>query len=79
MPYVDILAKGTPSYGTETKSAVYKVPDSFILTYFYGFPWTLVDSDEAMDGLPDRLYSRGTRLYIVYSTSACYAPAQDRS
>jgi len=36
---------------------------------FHIFVWTLVDSDEAKEGIPSCLVLHGTRLYVLYSTS----------
>jgi hypothetical protein len=51
------------------QEGVYEVPRSFKPSYFQTFVWTLVDSDEAMDGIPPHLIPRSTRLFVIYSTS----------
>jgi hypothetical protein len=50
---------------------VYKVPDEF--QAFQVFVWTLVDSDEAKDGVPEDLVTH-KRHFIIYCTS----PSQER-
>lgn len=48
---------------------VYQAPRCYDSTHFHKFVWTLVDSDEAIDGVPSRLVPHGTRLFVIYSTS----------
>jgi hypothetical protein len=50
------------------------MPPDFQDAHFKTFVWTLVDSDEARDGIPPLLIPHGTRLYVTYVTS----PASDR-
>ena len=51
------------------KTGVFKAPPDFPSSYFRTFVWTLVDSDESLDGAPPRLLTPGTRLYVIYVTS----------
>jgi hypothetical protein len=56
------------------EEGVYKMPPDFQDAQFKTIVWTLVDSDEAKDGVPQHLIPHGTRLYVIYVTS----PAKDR-
>ncbi|KAK2462507.1 hypothetical protein APHAL10511_005477 [Amanita phalloides] len=56
------------------EEGVYKVPDEFKASHFQVFIWTLVDSDEAKDGVPNHLVTRHTRHSVIYCTS----PSRDR-
>ena len=53
---------------------VYQVPEGFGASRFRPFVWTLVDSDEAKEGVPDNLVSRGTRHFVIY----CTPPRKER-
>lgn len=52
------------------EEGVYEVPSGFKSSSFRVFVWTLVDSDEAAEGVPPRLITHGTRLFAIYSTSS---------
>jgi len=52
-----------------TGEGVYEAPPSSKPSYFEVFVWTLVDSDEARDGVPDTLVPHGTRHFVIYATS----------
>src|SRR5271154_347405 len=54
------------------EEGVYKVPDRFHA--FKVFVWTLVDSDEAQDGVPGYLVMQDTSHFVIYTTS----PSKDR-
>ena len=54
------------------EEGVYKVPDKF--HDFEVFVWTLVDSDDAKDGVPENLVMQDTRHFVIY----CTFPSQDR-
>ncbi|EDR05961.1 uncharacterized protein LACBIDRAFT_329135 [Laccaria bicolor S238N-H82] len=56
------------------EEGVYVMPDHFQKAHFKRFIWTLVDSDEAKEGVPEYLVPHGTRLFVIYSTS----PRRDR-
>jgi hypothetical protein len=45
------------------------MPDNFQKAEFKTFVWTLVDSDEAKEGVPPYLVPHGTRLSVIYTTS----------
>ena len=49
------------------EEGVYKVPDDFY--DFELFPWTLVDSDDARDGVPENLVMWHTCHFLIYCTS----------
>ncbi len=51
------------------KEGVFQAPAGFPSSHFLNFIWTLVDSDESKDGVPPRLLTPGTRLYVIYVTS----------
>jgi hypothetical protein len=53
---------------------VYQLPAGPLKDRFKTIVWTLVDSDESKEGVPDYLVSRGTSLFVIYSTS----PARER-
>jgi len=48
-------------------------PD-FQVNEFKIFVWTLVDSDQAKDGVPPQLVENRTRLFVLYASS----PNRDR-
>jgi hypothetical protein len=54
------------------EEGVYEVPDKF--HDFEFFVWTLVDSDDAKDGVPEDLVMQDTRHFVIYCTS----PSQNR-
>ncbi|KAF8630308.1 hypothetical protein AX15_003001 [Amanita polypyramis BW_CC] len=54
------------------EEGVYEVPDKF--NDFEVFVWTLVDSDDAKDGVPENLVMRHTCHFVIYCTS----PSRDR-
>ena len=56
------------------EDGVYQAPESFNQSTFRSFVWTLVDSDEAVAGVPERLVTHGTRMFVIYTTS----PRQER-
>jgi hypothetical protein len=45
------------------------MPADFQKVHFKSFVWTLVDSDEATDGVPLDLVPHGTRLFVIFSSS----------
>ena len=52
------------------EQGVHKMPADFQKVLFKSFVWTLVDSDEAMEGVPPYLVPagpHGTRLFVVFS------------
>jgi hypothetical protein len=51
------------------EEGVYEAPSDYDPTLFETFIWTLVDSDEANDGVPSRLVTHGTRHFVIYTTS----------
>jgi len=57
-----------------TDQGVYRVPATFPPGSFKSVVWTLVDSDESRDGIPQQLIPRSTRLFVIYVTS----PAKER-
>lgn len=50
------------------EEGVYEVPRGFKPSRFQVFVWTLVDSDEAVDGVPPHLVPHGTHHFVIYST-----------
>jgi hypothetical protein len=50
---------------------VYVIKRDFGLRHFTTITWTLVDSDQARDGVPSLLVSHFTPLYVIYTTSPC--------
>jgi hypothetical protein len=56
------------------EEGVYQKPDNFLPSYFKTIIWTLVDSDVAVNGVPEHLATHDTHHYVVYVTS----PAKDR-
>ena len=54
------------------EEGAYKVPDEF--QAFQAFVWTLVDSDDSKDGVPEDLVTHNTRHFLIYCTS----PSQER-
>jgi hypothetical protein len=54
------------------EEGVYLVPYEF--RAFKAFAWTLVDSDESQDGIPEYLVVQNTRHFVIYCTS----PNQER-
>ena len=51
------------------EEGVYRSPHNFSPSSFHKFVWTVVDSDEAKEGIPPHLVPHGTRLFMIYSTS----------
>ena len=56
------------------KEGVFKAPSTFQSTEYSKFVWTLVDADEAKDGVPEMLVPDNTMNFVIYSTS----PTQSR-
>ena len=50
---------------------VFVIKRDFGLSNFKTIMWTLVDSDQARDGVPSLLVSHFTPLYVIYTTSPC--------
>jgi hypothetical protein len=50
------------------QGGVFKAPSSFLPSEYSQYIWTLVDADESPTGVPEKLISRGTKHFIVYST-----------
>ena len=48
---------------------VYKMTPDFHDNEFKIFVWTLVDSDQALDGVPPELVRNRTRLFVIYASS----------
>jgi hypothetical protein len=48
---------------------VYKMAPDFHVNEFKIFVWTLVDSDQAPDGVPPELVRNRTRLFVLYASS----------
>jgi hypothetical protein len=51
------------------EEGVYQAPHKFGKTNFHAIVWTLVDSNESNEGVPESLIVHGTRLFVIYSTS----------
>src|SRR5262245_472445 len=51
------------------EEGVYQAPPKFRKTHFQAIVWTLVDSDESKEGVPEALIVHGTRLFVIYATS----------
>ena len=56
------------------EEGVYVLPDKFGASDFQFWVWTLVDSDEAGEGVPHRFVGHETRHFAIYSTS----PSKER-
>ena len=50
---------------------VFLKPDRFSPRFFKTILWTLVDSNESWEGVPEDLITHGTRLFVIYTTSPC--------
>jgi len=50
------------------EEGVYKMPGDFQTAELKPFIWTLVDSDEAPQGVPDYLVPHTTPLFVIFST-----------
>ena len=53
------------------EEGVYEMPADFQQANFKSYIWTLVDSDEAPEGVPPYLVPHRTPLSVVFSTSPC--------
>ena len=49
-------------------TGVFVVPKNVDISYFKPYIWTLVDWDESRKGVPGRLVSHGTMLFVIYTT-----------
>jgi hypothetical protein len=45
------------------------MPADFQKASFKSFVWTLVDSDEATEGIPPYLVPHNTRLFVIFTSS----------
>src|SRR5258708_8508319 len=52
-------------------AGVFEVTNNFPCSEFNPFIWTLVDPDEAQDGVPKFLVSGGTIQFVIFTTSPC--------
>ncbi|KIM89676.1 hypothetical protein PILCRDRAFT_192655 [Piloderma croceum F 1598] len=51
------------------EEGVFQAPSTFLSSEYRGFVWTLVDADEAQNGVPERLVPSNTGHFVIYSTS----------
>jgi hypothetical protein len=51
------------------EEGVFQAPSTFLSSQYRGFVWTLVDADEATDGVPEQLVPNHTGHFIIYATS----------
>jgi len=47
---------------------VFKEPKNFLSSQYRGFVWTLVDADDAQDGVPEKLIPNNTGQFVIYFT-----------
>ena len=70
--YVGAVPKGNQLYGMTDLSLIFlsmmAAPD-FHTNEFKIFVWTLVDSDQALMGVPPELVRNRTRLFVLYASS----------
>jgi hypothetical protein len=50
------------------KEGVFKEPADFLSSQYCGFIWTLVDADDAKDGVPEKLVPNNTGHFVIYCT-----------
>ena len=51
------------------EEGVYEMSDDFQRAELKSFTWTLVDCDEAQEGVPTYLVPLGTPLFVIFTTS----------